>query len=332
MPESSIEKRFSMISTEPLNSEANFAKDVHEGLSSKPKTLPSIYFYDYQGSLLFEEICRLPEYYLTRAESEILETYRDEIINHLEKDTQLVELGSGSSIKTQLIIEQFLDEYKKAHYSPIDISKKMLKNSSYSLLNRYSQLHITSVAAEYNEGLKHLNLENDKAKLIIWLGSSIGNFHPDESTEFVKQLSQQLEPQRDYCLIGFDLRKDRKILEQAYDDAEGITAQFNFNILTRINRDLGGQFDLHNFRHLARYNEDEGRVEMHLVSEQAQQVFIRQLNNHYQFETDETIHTENSYKFSQSQIDNLARQTGLYVHQRWFDSQNLFTLVLFRKV
>ncbi len=318
-----------MITTDIENFNSSFADDVNEGLNDSPKHIPCLYFYDYKGSLLFEEICQLPEYYLTRTETEILKKYSKEIISQLPDGIQLIELGSGNSIKTELIIEEMLNQYEKVSYSPIDISIKRLEESSIALLEKYDNLEITSVAAKYDEGLPQLNIHTDLAKLIIWLGSSIGNFCKEEAILFLKNIVKTLST-NDFFLIGFDLYKDKKILEQAYNDSRGVTAEFNLNLLSRINRELGGEFDLNNFKHQAVYNEEKSRIEMYLISTCEQEIYIADLNKYYHFRKNERIHTENSHKYSLDTIEQISNQVGMEIINRWFDSKKYFNLTLFK--
>jgi dimethylhistidine N-methyltransferase len=320
--------RLTIITTD-LESFANsFAQDVDEGLSSTAKHLPCIYFYDYRGSLLFEKICGLPEYYLTRAETEILSTYSDEIISHLPPECLLVELGSGSSAKTRYVIEELLKRPGTVIYSPIDISRKMLRESAVSLLETYDDLEIMPVAAEYGEGLRQVDMRSHQPKLILWLGSSIGNFDPVEAALFLQEIVKSLSGD-DSLLIGFDLQKDRHILERAYDDSQGVTAEFNLNILRRINRELGGQFDLTRFAHKAIYNEERHRVEMYLASLCDHEVRIAALDRRYHFADHERIHTENSHKFSPADIEVLGDRVGIRIVASWTDPLGYFNLTLF---
>ncbi len=329
MPNVTVLERATMITINIEDLIHSFANDVDEGLKDTPKHIPCLYFYDYKGSLLFEDICQLPEYYLTRAETEILETYSEEIISYFPSDTLLVELGSGSSIKTRLIIEELLNQHNKASYSPIDISRKMLRESSISLLEEYPNLEIISVAAEYDEGLRQLNMHSEQPKLILWLGSSIGNFKPEEAIDFLKNIVKMMSP-NDFFLIGFDLQKEKNLLLKAYNDAQDVTAQFNLNLLSRINRELGGEFDLDKFMHQAVYNEEKNRIEMYLISTCEQEIYIADLNSCYHFNKNERIHTENSHKFSLKDIDNVADQVGMTVFNQWFDSKKYFNLTLFK--
>ncbi len=329
MQHSSARNRSTMITTDIESFTRSFAEDVHRGLSAAPKHLSCIYFYDYQGSLLFERICRLPEYYLTEAEATILRTFSEEITSYLPPEAALVELGSGSCVKTEYLIEELLDQYGKVTYSPIDISRRMLKESAMSLLERYADLEIISVAAEYDEGIRRLEAHLDRPKLILWLGSSIGNFEFAEAAYFLKNIARLLAPE-DLLLIGFDLVKDRGVLESAYNDSSGATARFNLNLLSRINRELSGEFDLDLFTHKAVYNEKRSRIEMHLVSRCEQDVYVGDPGSSYHFDENETIHTENSHKFTMEAIETLSRRAGMRMVKQWLDDKKYFCLTLFR--
>ncbi len=307
----------------------DLAREVEAGLSSSPKTLPCRFFYDKDGSVLFEQICELPEYYVTRTEKEILDDRADEIATLLPKATTLVELGSGSSTKTRVLIEAFLRRHGSLRYVPMDISRTMLEESSIALLEDYAGLQITAIAAEYKAGLQRLEKVQPPAKLVLWLGSTIGNFDRGEAARFLRSVSHTMRPQ-DRLLAGIDLRKDRSTLVRAYDDGAGVTAQFNRNILHRINRELDAEIDTSAFEHEARYDENLGRVEMHLVSNREQNVRIGALELEVSFDKGETIHTECSYKYSIEEIEELAARSDLCVVERWFDDARRFSLNLFR--
>ncbi|MDE0022755.1 MAG: L-histidine N(alpha)-methyltransferase [Candidatus Poribacteria bacterium] len=312
--------------TPPVDSlRAAFIEDVRAGLTSKPKTVPPRYFYDAKGSRLFEEICGLPEYYLTRAEFEILRGYADRAAAQFREPVALVELGSGSSVKTRLLIEAFLRQHGALRYVPIDISAAILEESSAALRHEYPRLEIQPVTGEYAVGFQQLAAETDRPKLILFLGSNIGNMNPDEALAFLRRMRGSMS-NGDRALVGIDLRKSRGVLEAAYDDAAGVTAQFNMNLLERINRELRGNFNLERFVHRAFYNSAEGRMEMHLVSLKAQRVQIEAAEMETEFAKGETIHTENSYKFTLQQIDALAEASGFVVETRWFDSGRRFSL------
>jgi dimethylhistidine N-methyltransferase len=204
----------------------------------------------------------------------------------------------------------------------------MLEESSYSLLEVYPDLEINAIAARYNEGIDHLNIRKDRQNLITWLGSSIGNFDRSEVVTFLRHIQKIMHP-NDRFLVGIDLQKDKSIIEKAYNDAQGVTAEFNLNLLTHVNRELGGDFVLENFDHKAIYNEKMGRIEMYLISNIDQKVFISDLDLEVSFTVNEAIHTENSFKYSLDDIDTLVEETGLYIEQQWFDTERLFSLNLF---
>jgi L-histidine Nalpha-methyltransferase len=306
---------------------AEFAREVERGLTASPKRLPCRYFYDRQGSLLFEEICALPEYYLTRTERQILQERVEEITRLFPEEMALVELGSGSAAKTRLLIEAFLQRHQSLRYVPIDISPTILEESSLALLQAYPRLEIVAVAAEYQEGLVRLQAETGRPKLILWLGSNVGNLDRPEAMRFLHSVRQTMTD-RDRLLVGIDMRKARAVLEAAYDDARGVTARFNLNLLARINQELGGQFDLTQFRHRALYNEPTGRVEIYLDSLRAQCVGIEGLDLEIPFRAGEPIHTENSYKYSPDEIAELVEAADLEVQRQWFDADRRFSVNL----
>src|SRR5438876_2474775 len=297
-----------------------FAREVERGLTASPKRLPCRYFYDQQGSRLFEEICALPEYYLTRAERQILQERAEEIAALFAEEVALVELGSGSAAKTRLLIEAFLHRHASLRYVPIDISPTILEASSLALLQAYPRLEIVAVAAEYREGLVRLQVETGRAKLILWLGSNVGNLDRPEAARFLRRVRETMT-ERDRLLVGIDLRKERAVLEAAYDDARGVTARFNLNLLARINQELGGRFDLTRFRHRAVYHEPMGRVEIYLDSLQTQRVRIEGLDLNVSFDAGEPIHTEDSYKYSIEEIAALAEAARLALERQWFDAE-----------
>jgi dimethylhistidine N-methyltransferase len=307
---------------------AAFAHDVEQGLTADPKRLSCCYFYDPEGSRLFEEICDLPEYYLTRAEREIFEARATEVAGRFPAGVRLIELGSGSAAKTRLLIEAFLARQPRLLYFPIDICRMVLEDSSRDLLTDYPALEIVAIEAEYQDALRHLASEEGLPRLILWLGSNVGNLDRDQAAAFLRQVRQTMSPE-DRLLVGIDLRKPREILEPAYDDARGVTADFNLNLLTRINRELGGQFDVRAFRHRAIYNDEAGRVEMYLISQRDQQVRIDRLGRPVALAAGEAIHTENSYKYSPAEIAALAAGAGLYSECQWLDQQARFSVNLF---
>ena len=331
LSQTELDERFELLDLVlPDPSESDLAEAVRVGLRDPSKKLPCRFFYDERGSKLFEEICDLPEYYLTRAEREILTEYVAQITAGLPADLTLVELGSGSATKTWLLIEALLEDRDTLRFTPIDISKSALEASSESLLADHPNLRILAVAGEYQDGIAALKDENSGAELILWLGSSIGNLSRPEAADFLGGIRTSMSLD-DRLLVGIDLRKSAAVLEPAYDDSARVTAAFNLNILERINRELGGQFDLDAFDHLARYDVEEGRIEMYLVSGSDQSVRIDDLDMDVSFVRGERIHTENSYKYSLAEIDTLAQSTDLILDDQWFDSQKRFSLNLLRR-
>lgn len=303
---------------------AGFADDVRKGLSAEPKRLLPKYFYDELGSLLFDAICLLPEYYLTRAENEIIERYADEIVSAVDGHITLLEMGSGSASKTKLIVEALLNKQDDLLFIPVDISASALESSSRILLQSFPRLRIEAYAADYFDSLSALSAKQRGRTLALFLGSNISNFGRDEAPAFLHALRRVLG-EGDALLLGADLKKDRSVLEPAYDDALGITAAFNLNLLARVNRELDGNFNLPAFKHHAFYNEEIGRVEIYVESTLLQTVTIGKLGIEVQFSAGERIHTENSYKYDLHDIDVLAMQTGFTREQTWLDSQERFS-------
>ena len=305
----------------------SFAEDVRRGLTGSPKSLHPKYFYNALGSRLFEAICELPEYYLTRAEAEIFGARAGEIAASLDGRMRLVELGSGDAQKTRLLIEAVLARQDELDYLPIDISRSAVEQSGDRLLLAYPELHVTAYVAEYQAGLRSLRHEplppGVTRTLVLFLGSTIGNLDPAERIDLMRDVRALLRP-GDGLLLGADLKKEKDVLLAAYDDALGVTAAFNLNLLVRINRELGGEIDLATFRHRARYDHGKGRIEMHLESRRDQIVSLRGLGLDIGFAAGETIHTESSYKFDREQIADLAARTGFELRKTWTDAGRRF--------
>jgi L-histidine Nalpha-methyltransferase len=309
--------------------QSSFAEDVRAGLSAFPKRLFPKYFYDELGSQLFEAICLLPEYYLTRAENEIFARSSDEIVNEVSAEkVSLVEMGSGSASKTRLIIEALLKRQEDLLYIPVDISATALEQSSRVLLQSYPRLRIEAYASDYYDGINALRHKPRERLLALFLGSNIGNFDPEEAHTFLRAMRRVLKG-GDALLLGADLRKQRDILEAAYDDSLGVTAAFNLNLLARINREFEADFNLRAFRHQAIYNEALGRIEVYIVSNAAQKVTLRRLNMEIHFAEGERIHTENSYKYDLEGLSQLANATGYTRTRTWFDERGQFSSNLF---
>ena len=303
----------------------NMRLEVIDGLMQEQKVLPAKYFYDHIGSQLFEQITQQPEYYPTRTELTILENHRAEIARSIGDVHTLIEYGSGSSRKIQMLLETFthLDTYM-----PIDISKDFLMESARQLSERYPALHIKAVCGDYSQSIS-LPVEEAQKRVIFFPGSTIGNFEPEEAMRFLRHSSRILEV-GDGFLIGVDLKKSTDVLERAYNDAAGVTAAFNLNMLTHLNQMLDGTFDITRFEHHAFYNEEKGRIEMHLRSQLDQLVQVGDVT--VPFKQGETIHTENSYKYSKEEFETLARQSGFHPVNCWIDADERFSVHYLEKM
>ncbi|MEE3337790.1 MAG: L-histidine N(alpha)-methyltransferase [Candidatus Latescibacterota bacterium] len=318
-----------LVGSTEQSTRTDIAGDVRVGLTSMPKWLPCIYFYDDAGSELFEQICELPEYYPTRTERSILETHADALVAHVQHRVDLVELGSGSATKTRLVVEALLRRHGELRFIPVDISRSILEESSRSLVEDYDRLEVHAVAGEYHDGLDYLKHQGGPPRLILWLGSNVGNFQRPDATHFLQRLHSTMRAE-DRLLIGIDLRKEATVLEAAYDDAAGVTAAFNKNLLTRLNADLSADFDLDRFVHQSRWNAAEGRVEMHLVSQCRQSVCIKGIDLTVEFEDGESIHTENAYKYSAEEIESLATSAHFEAECQWLDEAQRFSVNLWK--
>jgi L-histidine Nalpha-methyltransferase len=315
-----------------------FAKDIEKGLNGKQKHISPKFFYDKKGSRLFEEICMQPEYYLNRIESQILKNSVDEILKIIGgQEISVIELGNGNSLKTRILLGPFLAKLKIVTYFPIDVSLKMLKKSIRDLFREYANLQIYGICSDYVSGLVKINefmkLKRNipNKKFIIFLGSSIGNFDPKDAVNFLHSIARYAR-RDDLLMIGIDLEKDKSILDRAYNDKNGITAKFNFNVLARINRELEGEFNISKFEHKSFYNIHKHRVEMHLKSKSDQQVRIGAIRKMFYFKKGETIHTENSYKYSLPRLNKLVKKAGLQVIRNFTDPEEQYTLILLKKV
>jgi L-histidine Nalpha-methyltransferase len=315
-----------------------FAKEFTKGLNDKQKHISPKFFYDKKGSRLFEEICMQPEYYLNRIESQILKNSVDEILKIIGgQEISVIELGNGNSLKTRILLGPFLAKLKIVSYFPIDVSLKMLKKSIRDLYREYANLQIYGICSDYVSGLVKTNefiklkTKIPNKKFIIFLGSSIGNFDPKEAMNFLHSVARYVLKD-DLVLIGIDLEKDKSILDRAYNDKKGITAKFNFNVLGRINRELNGEFNISNFEHKSFYNIRKHRIEMHLESKLDQQVRIGAIGKAFYFKKGETIHTENSYKYSLPRLNKLVKKAGLQVIRSFTDQNKQYALILLKKV
>lgn len=298
-----------------------FLEEVLAGLESAQKTLPCKYFYDEKGAELFEAICEVEEYYPTRTELGIMEQHARDMAQRVGPKAFLVEYGSGSSLKTRVLLDA-MDS--PAVYVPIDISRETLLASAEDIAKQYPELEVLPLCADYLASVRLPEPDQEARRCVVYFpGSTIGNFVTAEAVTFLERVARQAGVGGG-VLIGVDLKKDPAELVRAYDDAEGVTAAFNRNLLVRINRELGGNFRERDFRHEARWNADEGRVEMHLVSSGACEVSVA--GETIRFEAGESIHTENSYKYEVGEFEALAVEAGLTPCDLWMDAGERFSI------
>ncbi len=302
---------------------AAFLADVIAGLGAEQKAISAKYFYDDIGSELFQKISQHPDYYPTKTEYSILEKISDilpAIVNESEID--IIELGAGDGHKSELIINGFVNANCKVNFYPIDISEKAMELLGDNL-TIHESLHIHGVVADYSHGLHYLKQKSNNIKLVLFLGSNIGNFNKNQTDQFLTMLSTNLNAD-DYVLMGFDLKKDPAILNQAYNDSDGLTKAFNLNLLARINRELGGNFDIAQFKHYGFYNPYRGTMESYLISLAAQAIHIEAVNQTFYFKEFEPIHLEYSHKFTSSGITKLANHNGFEIIELFSDDKNYF--------
>lgn len=308
-----------------------FAQDVRAGLGGASKTLSAKYFYDDLGSTLFDAITRLPEYYLTGCETAILKQWGWEIVRVLGGAFEFLELGSGSAQKTRILIEEALRVQSHLRYSPIDISEDALRASSSALVERYDGLAIRAYAGDYFDVLASGSLRFERRVLAMLMGSNIGNYQPHEARSLIGLIARALR-KGDGLLLGVDRKKDPSTLERAYNDPTGVTAAFDKNVLGRINRELGGSFDLRSFEHVALYDERRGCIESFLESTVAQRVHIDAIGTEIDFARGERIHTESSYKFDDAAIDAMIEGSGFERARRWSDPADRFSVYFLSRV
>jgi dimethylhistidine N-methyltransferase len=310
----------------PSDAETNVGSDVIQGLTQTPKSLPPRYFYDDRGSVLFEQICELPEYYPTRTETVILRQYAGEIAG-ITGSCELVELGSGSSTKTRLLLDAYDALGYPLRYLPIDVSSGILQSSARKLLFDYPSLEVQGLVSTYELALKQLTPTQLASRMIFFLGSTLGNLNPQECDVFLSQITAALDV-GEYFLLGVDLQKSKQVLEAAYNDRQGVTAEFNLNMLKHLNRRFEGNFDTQLFEHWAFYNEQLNQIEMHLRSLKSHSVRLEALDLTVEFESDETIMTEISRKFDLGVMQQELQAKGLKPLQVWTDPKQWFGLIL----
>ena len=316
------------------NSNALAGQDVIEGLSSLPKSVPPKYFYDLKGSQLFDRICQLPEYYLTRTETAILERVGSAIAQ-ATGPCEIVELGSGSATKTRLLLSAYESANYPLRYIPVDVSGSALTESSKQLLQEYPTLSVYGLVSTYEPALKALPDKQLPARMVAFLGSTIGNLRPDECSDFLARISETLEP-GDYFLLGLDLQKEISVLEAAYNDSQGVTAAFNLNMLGHLNQQFEGNFELNKFAHIAQYNKAENQIEMYLKSLEVQTVWLKALDLTVEFEkgngvdspSKDRILSEISRKFSREEMTHQLKSHQLNVLESFTDEKQWFGLLL----
>ena len=310
--------------------ESEFALHVLVGLSERPKRLSSRYFYDDEGSRLFAAITDEPDYYLTAAEQEILDANRARITGAVaDHPFNLIDLGAGDGRKTFTVIEHLVASGADFRYVPIDISEGALQGLVAKTRQRFPGVEVAGLVSEYFSGISWLGATTQRRNLVLLLGSNIGNFSRTQAREFLRRLWNALDND-DYVLIGFDLKKDIDTLLSAYNDSGGKTRQFNLNMLARINRELGANFDLEAFQHFSTYNVLNGAMEAFLVSRKRQKVWVEALEREFVFKPYEAIHTEYSYKYLRDDVDGLAADTGFEVEKLFYDAQERFCDALWR--
>ena len=309
------------------------AEEVRTGLQKSPKRLSSRFFYDAEGSRIFQEIMHAPEYYLTRSEYEILDNYKADLLRRFSPDSEpfeLVELGAGDGLKTKVLLSYFNEQQADFTYAPVDISADALSGLARDVHQQWPELRLNPRHDDYFNALEQLSIESDVRRVVLFLGSNIGNFTPDEAVDFYQQLHDRLQP-GDLVLTGFDLQKHPAIIHAAYNDRQGLTKAFNLNLLRRINQELNADFDLAAFDHYEVYNPETGEARSYLVSQKAQIVQIDVLNMAVPFAAGEIIHTEISWKFTSAQIEDLAKNTDFSVAGWFTDCKEYFADVVFVK-
>lgn len=301
-----------------------FALDVQKGLSQTPKRLPSKYFYDARGDELFQRIMQMPEYYLTDCEKAIFESQKADILAAIgHQQFELLELGAGDCYKTKVLLRHFLKAGVSFSYQPVDISANVLEQLQVTLNDELPNLEVSPLVGDYFKVLHELGSDNAVPKVVLFLGANIGNYTPKAALSFLKQLHAALSP-GDLLLIGIDLKKDPATILQAYNDPNGITAAFNLNLLTRMNRELGADFDLEQYRHWETYNPVSGATRSFIVSEREQEVYVEALEQYFGFDAWEAIEVELSQKYSVSEVESLLQEAGFSLKRHFTDAEGCF--------
>lgn len=310
----------------------DFARDVDNGLSANPKSLSSKYFYDAIGDKIFQDIMRMPEYYLTDSEYEIFNLQKEGILKAINPGQKfnLVELGAGDGLKTKLLIEYFIEQKVDFEYFPVDISADVLTQLKVDLNNRWPSLKVTTLNYEYFTALEKLNELDSSPKVLLFLGGNIGNFNAVTAENFYRRLNNGLNCS-DQIISGVDLKKDPRVILAAYNDAQGITRSFNLNLLDRMNKELDANFNLEEFEHYPTYDPFTGEARSYIISKIAQEVEIKEIGHTYRFEKAEAIHMEISKKYTLAQIEKLAERTGFQTKKHFTDRKEYFVDSLWKK-
>jgi len=311
---------------------SQFAQDIIRGLGTDSKYISSKYFYDEEGDRIFQQIMEMPEYYLTRAEFEILSEQKGQICDAMQAFTEpfnLIEFGAGDGLKTKLLLRHLVDGNADFTYFPVDISQNILTELSENLHSEFPGLKVQTLNDDYFGALRKMESFNERRNITLFLGSNIGNFHLNEAADFLKKLSNNCK-HGDMLLLGVDLKKDHRIINQAYNDPHGITAAFNLNLLTRMNRELGADFDLNTFKHTTYYEAESGEVLSFLVSLTDQKVYFKNLDYSVQFLKEERIHTEISRKYDFEELDFVAAKDSYEVINYFVDNNKYFTDALWK--
>lgn len=301
-----------------------FERDILTGLSSSPKSISSKYFYDDKGSQLFSEIMKTSEYYPTDSELEILAQKSPDIVSKLPNEKfNLIELGAGDGEKTKILIEELRKQKKDFTYIPLDISRFAVKEITEKFSEQFEGIDQHGLVGEYLPCLDYIKKNIQGRNVILFLGSTIGNFNKTEAIVFLRLLWKQCED-GDLLMSGFDLKKDIDTLLHAYNDSAGVTKQFNINLLSRINNELGAEFDIAKFQHFGTYNPIRGAMESHLISLEKQEVYVKALEKSFHFDAFEAIHVEYSYKYLPSDCEYLAKETGYEIMANYYDSKKYY--------
>ena len=319
--------------TKTDNENKPFSHDVQEGLSSNPKHLPSKYFYDQKGDLIFQEIMQMPEYYLTRSEYEILDRYKEQFLDLFSKNGthfNLIEFGAGDGLKTKLLLRHFSEQESSFRYIPIDISEHVLLILTDELKKELPTLKVEPLQDDYFLALNRLSKSSNGRNVVLFMGSNIGNFTEEEAIRFLKAMGENLKT-GDLALIGFDLKKDPEVIRKAYNDQAGITRAFNLNLLARINRELKADFNLDQFQQYPSYDPISGEARSYLISKKEQDVYIGSLQQTFHFKAWEPIHVEISRKYDIATIEQYAAKAGFAIKKLFYDKEHFYVNALWEK-